>query len=145
MCYMRIKCVFLLKTGKPLRSQSNWCSIPSITSHHISINRSPTFYSLSQISCLIMRLIYYQLNSLIGGEEFVEGSCRGHFHNQHQVLSFAQTQHADDEGVTQLVHNLCLPHHLFLHQLLIVILQHFDSHIDLTPERKQNKTFWMNI
>lgn len=94
-----------------------------------------------------MCLAYYQLNSPIGGEEFVKRSSRGHLHDQHQTVSIAQAEHADDEGVTQLVHDLCLPHHLLLHQLLIVlILQHFDGHIDLAPEgKKKHKTFCMNI
>lgn len=88
-------------------------------------------------------LVCFIMNSLFAGEEFVERTSRGHLHDQHQVLSVAQTQHADDEGVTQLVHDLRLPHHLLLHQLLVVTLQHLDGHIDLAPERKQ--TFWMNV
>lgn len=78
-----------------------------------------------------------ELNSLIAGEEFVERSGRGHLHDQHQVLGVAQTQHANDVAVVQLVHDLCLPHHLLLHQLLILTLQHFDGHIDLAPGRKK--------
>lgn len=82
-----------------------------------------------------MRLIYKR-NSLIAGEKFVERSSRGHLHDQHQVFSIAQAQHSNDVAVLQLVHDLCLPHHLILHQLLIVTLQHFDGHINLAPERK---------
>lgn len=80
------------------------------------------------------------LNSLIGGEELVERSGGGHLHDQHQMLSIAQTQHANDEGVAQLVHDLRLPHHLLPHQLLVFILQDFDGHINLAPEGKQAKS-----
>lgn len=73
-------------------------------------------------------------NSLVATEKFVERPSRGHLHDQHQVLGVAEAEHSDDEGVVQLVHDLRLPHHLLLHQLLIVTLQHFDGHVDLTPE-----------
>lgn len=78
----------------------------------------------------------YKLNSLIGGKEFVEGSGRGHLHDQHHVFSVAQAQHANYVAVTQLVHDLCLPYHLLLYQLLIVTLKHFDGHINLASESK---------
>ena len=81
----------------------------------------------------------------MGVEEFVEWSSRGHFHDQHQILSITEAEHPDDEGVAQLVHDLCLPHHLLLHQLLILTLQHFDGHIYLTPEKKKTFNFWMNL
>ena len=64
----------------------------------------------------------HMFNLLICGEELVERPGRGHLHDQHQVLGVAQTQNADDEGVVELVHDLCLPHHLLPHQLLIVTL-----------------------
>lgn len=79
------------------------------------------------------------LNSLFGGEVFVEGSGRGHLHDQHHTLCIAEAQHANDEGVVQLVHDLCLSHHLLLHHFFIFILQHFNSHVDLTPETKQTE------
>lgn len=69
-------------------------------------------------------------------EEFVERSSRGHFHDEHQVLSVAQAQHANNVAVAQLVHDLRLPHHLILHQLLVIALQHFDGHVDLLSEGK---------
>lgn len=77
--------------------------------------------------------------SLFGGEEFVEGPGSSHLHDEHQIVSVAQAEHADDEGVTELVHDLCLPHHLLLHQLLILTLQHFDSHIYLTPDANEQE------
>lgn len=78
------------------------------------------------------------MNLLVGGEEFVQRSGRSHLHDQHKTVCVAQAKHADDERVTQLVHDLCLPHHLLLHQLLVVVLQHLDGHVYLTPESKQN-------
>lgn len=78
------------------------------------------------------------LNSLIGGKKFVEGSGSSHLHDQHQVLSVAQAQHANNVAITQLVHDLCLPHHLLLYQLLVVTLQHFDCHISLASESKHS-------
>lgn len=77
-------------------------------------------------------------NSLVRGEEFVQRTCSGHFHDQHQVLAGAKTQHANDVLVVQLVHNLCLPHHLVLHQLLILILQNLDGHVNLTSDKGDN-------
>lgn len=78
------------------------------------------------------------MNLLVGGEEFVQRSGRSHLHDQHKTVCVAQAKHADDERVTQLVHDLCLPHHLLLHQLLVFVLQHLDGHVYLTPESKQN-------
>jgi len=49
----------------------------------------------------------------------------------------AQAQHAHDEGVAQLVHDLRLPQHLLPHQRLVVVLQDFDGHVDLAPERRE--------
>lgn len=69
-------------------------------------------------------------------EEFVERSSGGHFHDKHQVLSVAQAQHADDVTVAELVHDLCLPHHLLLHQILVIALQHFDGNVNLASEGK---------
>lgn len=78
------------------------------------------------------------VNSLVRGEEFVQRTCTGHLHDQHQVLASAKAQHANDVAVLQLVHNLCLPHHLVLHQLLILILQNLDGHVHLTPSKGEN-------
>lgn len=72
--------------------------------------------------------------SLFGGEELVEGTGCSHLHDEHQVLGVAQAQHADDERVVQLVHDLCLPHHLILHHLFIFTLQHLDGHVYLASE-----------
>lgn len=77
-------------------------------------------------------------NSLVRGKEFVQWTGSGHLHDQHQVLSAAQAQHANDVAVFQLVHDLCLPHHLVPHQLLVFILQNLDGHISLTPEKGEN-------
>lgn len=74
---------------------------------------------------------------LIGGEELVEWPSRSHLHHQHQALSLAEPQHTDDVRVTQLVHDLCLPHQLIFHQLLILILQHLDGHISVAPGTTQ--------
>lgn len=75
---------------------------------------------------------------LIGGEELVEWPSRSHLHHQHQALSLAEPQHADDVRVTQLVHDLRLPHHLIFHQLLILTLQHLDGHIRVAPGSSQS-------
>lgn len=78
----------------------------------------------------------FERKSPMRREEFVERSSRGHFHDKHQVLSIAQAQHANNVAVAQLVHDLCLPHHLILHQPLVIALQHFDGHVDLASEGK---------
>lgn len=87
----------------------------------------------------MMYSFHLNVHLLFGGKEFVERSGRGHLHDQHKTVCVAQAEHADYEGVTQLVHDLCLPHHLLLHQLLVFILQHFYSHVYLTPETKQKR------
>ena len=89
--------------------------------------------------CFLLSDILVRLISLVAAEEFVEGSSSRHLHDQHEALAVAEAEHPDDEGVVQLVHDLCFPHHLLLHQLLMVILQHFDGHVDLTSERKQTQ------
>lgn len=68
----------------------------------------------------------------------MQRTCSGHLHDQHQVLAGAKAQHANDVAVPQLVHDLCLPHHLVLHHLLILILQDLDGYVFLTSNKGEN-------
>ena len=71
--------------------------------------------------------------SLPPGQELVQGPTASHLHDQHEGLGLADSNEPHDVGVVQLVHDLCLPHHLVLVRLLRTLFQHFDGHVDLLP------------
>ena len=71
--------------------------------------------------------------SLLPDQELVQGPAAGHLHDQHKGLSLADSNEPHDVRVVQLVHDLCLPHHVVLVRLLRALFQHLDGHVDLLP------------
>ena len=75
--------------------------------------------------------------SLLPDQELMQGPATSHLHDQHEGLGLADSNEPHDVGVVQLVHDLCLPHHLVLVRLLRALFQHFDGHVDLLPATAQ--------
>lgn len=71
--------------------------------------------------------------SLLSQQELVQGPATRHLHDEHEGLGLADADEAHDVRVVQLVHDLCLAHHLVLVRLLCVVFQHLDGHVDLLP------------
>lgn len=86
------------------------------------------------------------MNSLLAREILVEWTSGGHLHHQHERFSLTESNHAHDERITQLMHNLGLSHHFLLYWFFILILQHFNSHINLfATQQKETWAYEVNL
>lgn len=86
------------------------------------------------------------MNSLLAREKLVEGASGGHLHHQHERFSLTESNHAHDKRITQLMHNLGLSHHFILYWFFILILQHFNCHINLfATQEKETRAYEVNL
>lgn len=86
------------------------------------------------------------MNSLLAREKLVERASGGHLHHQHERFSLTESNHAHDERITQLMHNLGLSHHFILYWFFILILQHFNCHINLfATQEKETWAYEVNL
>lgn len=67
----------------------------------------------------------------------MQGPQLRELHDQHEVLSFTDADHANDVRVIQLLHDARFPQHLILYRcVVIVVLQNLNSNNLLCPEFK---------
>ena len=83
---------------------------------------------------------YSQGNLLVLLQKLVELSQVCKLHDQHKILGLADSDHPDNVGVVQLLHDTGLPQHLITHgRVVVIIFQDLHCHRLLCPgmERRE--------